>query len=181
MTHILERLFAEGMTLTQEEREYICDLHGLVGSEGKKEKPRKKPYFKPESVKTLERDWYAYKQALHPDNPAVIRTAFRDDTANGLTKCITAYLKMRGHFAARVNTTGVYNAKLKKFIRSGSTLGMADVSAVIGGRSVQFEVKAGKDRPRPEQLEVQKKVRAAGGEYFFTHSFDEFLSQLSTI
>lgn len=161
-------------------REFMEGLRQLT--EGNRKPPRKaRPYVRPQSIVRLEDEYYAFKKTQHPDNPAVCRTSFRDDTANGLTKCILAHLRLKGFFAARVNTTGVYNYKLGKYIRSGSTLGMADVNAIINGRSVQFEVKAGKDRPRPEQLEVQRKVRAAGGEYFFTHSFDEFLNQINAL
>jgi len=147
----------------------------------KPKKPKKPPYRKPESVKQLENDWYAYKKALHPDNPAVLRNPFRDDTANGLTRCISTWLTLNGHFASRINTTGTYSARLGRFIRSGSTKGMADINAVVNGRSIQVEVKVGRDRPRPDQLKVKEQVEKAGGVYIFVHSFDDFLAKLKSL
>ena len=147
----------------------------------KPKKPHKAPYKKPDSVKVLEDEWYAYKQRQHPSNPAVIKNKLRDDTANGITECVMTWLKLHGCFAARVNTTGIYSVKLGRYIRGGSTKGMADVSAVVNGRSVQVEVKAGRDKPRPEQLKVKQQVEAAGGVYLFVHSLDDFLTQIKTI
>jgi len=87
---------------------------------------------------------------------------------------------LNGHFAGRVNTTGVYNQKLGKYIHSGSRKGMADVTVVVNGRHVSIEVKAGKDRLRPEQLKVKQEVEMAGGVYFVVKSFDDFLEQIKT-
>jgi hypothetical protein len=55
------------------------------------------------SIKELERLHYADKQAKHPDiKPSYLpKTTFRDDSANGLTKCIVAWLQLHGYFAGR--------------------------------------------------------------------------------
>ena len=55
---------------------------------------------------------------------------------------------------------------------------MADLTAVISGKHVSIEVKAGKDKPRPDQLKVQAQIESAGGTYIFIHSFDDFLEQM---
>jgi hypothetical protein len=88
----------------------------------RKRKAPKPRYIKPASIKELERLHYAEKQAKHPDiKPSYLpKTAFRDDNANGLTKCIVAWLQLHGYFAGRVNTTGTYNHKLRKYIHSGA-------------------------------------------------------------
>jgi len=149
--------------------------------ETKPRKVRKASYRKPESIKQFEKQYQAwnYKGREHNFPPEhQIKPSFRDDRANDLTKLVCAWLKMNGYFAARVNTTGTYNAKLGKFIRSGSTNGMADITSVINGKHVSIEIKAGKDKPRPDQLNIQEQVEAAGGIYIFVHSFDDFLEQI---
>jgi len=147
--------------------------------QSKKKKQRKAPYRKPESIKLLENDLMAKKKAKHPDNPYPVKTIFRDDSATGLTKCICKWLEMHGHFSARINTTGTYNQKLGKWIHSGSKKGMADITAVINGKHISIEIKAGRDVPRPEQLKVKQEVEAAGGVYIFVRSFDDFLTQIN--
>jgi len=65
------------------------------------------------------------------------------------------------------------------YIRSGSTKGAADISAIVNGKAIEIEIKFGKDKLRPAQIEYQKSVEAAGGVYFVAKSFDGFLSEIS--
>jgi hypothetical protein len=146
-----------------------------------KKKLKKSRYIKPESVRELEALHFDKKKKKHPDIPYLVKTLFRDDSANGLTKCIVAWLELNGHFAGRVNTTGTYNVKLGKYIHSGSRKGMADITAVVNGKHVSIEVKYGKDRIRPEQLRVKQEIESAGGTYIVASSFDGFLEQISSI
>jgi hypothetical protein len=142
--------------------------------------PRKTPkarYNKPDSVKAFEKqynEWFFKGKNL----PYTWAHKFRDDTANELTKLICAWCKVNGYFAGRVNTTGIYDVKRGMYRTTGARKGMADITAVIAGKHVSIEIKAGRDRPRPEQLKVQQEVQAAGGVYLFIHSFDEFLNYL---
>jgi len=152
-------------------------IQSLLDTQPKRKTPKPR-YLKPESVKAFEREydnWYYAGKNL----PYTVKSTFRDDTANQLTKLIVAYCKVNGYFAARVNSTGTYSVKLGKYIHSGAKAGMADVTAVINGKHVSIEIKAGKDKPRAEQLQVQNEIKAAGGEYWFVHSFNEFLKLLS--
>jgi hypothetical protein len=160
----------------------ICDMY-LDFIPDRKRKAPKPRYNKPASIKDLERLHYADKQAKHPDIPKAYlpKTAFRDDSANALTKCIVAWLQLHGCFAGRVNTTGTYNHKLRKYIHSGSRKGMADITAVVNGRHVSIEVKTSRDKPRPEQMKAKQEIERAGGIYIFVHSFDEFLEQIQII
>ena len=144
-------------------------------------KPKRKPkvpYRKPDSIRELERLHFEQKRMRNPDMPFPVKTKFRDDSANGLTRCITAWLQLNGYFAGRVNTTGTYNQKLGRYIHSGSKRGMADITAIINGRHVSIEVKYGKDRICPEQLKVKKEIEAAGGVYIIASSFDGFIEQI---
>jgi len=145
-----------------------------------KKKTPKARYVKPQSVKELERLNFDAKKIKHPNNPAVIKTSFRDDTANGLTKMIIAWLKLNGHFGARVNTTGTYSVKLGKYIHSGARKGMAE-QAIVNGKHVSIEVKTGRDRMRPEQMKVKSEVEAAGGVYLIASTFDNFLEQIKNV
>ena len=144
---------------------------------------RKPPYKKPDSVKELERLYFERKQLKNPTikKEWLIKTKFRDNSSNGLTTCITEWLELHGYFGARVNTTGTYSHKLKKYIYSGSRRGMADITAVVNGKHVSIEIKFGKDRIRPEQIKVKEEIEAAGGIFIIVHTFDEFIEQITNI
>jgi hypothetical protein len=145
-----------------------------------KKKTAKPRYLKPQSVKAFEKRYDEWYWRQHP-NMTTYTHHFRDNTANGLTSLIMAWMKVNKYFAARVNTMGIYDVKRGIWRKSGSTLGMADITAVINGKHVSIEIKAGHDKPRPDQLKVQHNVEAAGGCYWFVHSFDELLQLMKTI
>ena len=146
-----------------------------------KKKQPKPRYIKPASVKELERLHFEQKKAKYPNDPYPVKTAFRDDSANDLTKCIISWLQLNGHFGARVNTQGTYSEKLGKYIRSGSRKGMADITAIINCKHVSIEIKIGRDRMRPDQMKVKQEVEQAGGVYIVVSSFDDFLKQMNQI
>ena len=138
-------------------------------------KPRKPAYKKPEAVRKLEQ---------------VTGRTHRDDTANGLTRCIIDYLKYKGGQAERINTTGIPLDTRQTYTDicghrrtigsltwrpSGSTVGSADISATINGRSVKIEVKIGRDRQSDAQRRYQTQVEQAGGYYYIARNFTEFV------
>lgn len=153
------------------------ELDSLMSKPPKTErKPRKEAYNKPEAVRKLEQ---------------VTGNTHRDDTANGLTRCIIAYLKYKGWQAERINTTGIPHDTRQQardilgrtrtigsveWRPSGSTVGSADISATIGGRSVKIEVKIGKDRQSEAQRRYQQAIEQAGGLYYIARNFTEFHS-----
>jgi len=141
---------------------------------------KKRRYIKTHLIKEFENQYFNYEKLKSPNFPnyARVKTSFRDDTANGLTNCICKWLTMCGHFAARVNTTGTYSMKLKRYIHSGSRNGMADITAVVNCRHVSIEVKIGKDKLRREQMKVKDEVENAGGFYIVVSSFDNFIEQI---
>jgi len=144
-------------------------------------KPKRRdkiPYRKPESVKELERLVFEQKQILNPEIPYPVKRLFRDDSANGLTKCIVAWLQLHGYFGARVNVGGTYSTRLCKYIHSGSRRGMADITSIINGRHVSIEIKHGCDRMRPEQMKVRREFENSGGIYIVASTFDNFLEQI---
>jgi hypothetical protein len=105
--------------------------------------------------------------------------------ANGLTIFIINYLTWQGFRATRINVSGrlvdsvektASGAVLstKKWMRSTTRKGTADISATINGRSVMLEIKIGKDRPSEHQLLEQQRERKAGGIYEFCVSPEDF-------
>lgn len=108
--------------------------------------------------------------------------------ANGLTNAITKYINWMGYRATRINVAGRLVEgtekqpesgtvlKVKKFMKSTTRKGTADISSTIDGRSLMIEIKVGKDTPSPAQLKEQDKERRAGGAYEFIHDMDEFFT-----
>ena len=160
----------------------------IVGLWSNYQKPQRKPktlkqrlygkYVKPHELTMFETEYnlHAYDNLHRIPEYARVRTRFRDDTANELTKAILAHLKYTGNFGARVNTTGIYDSRSGQYRQTNARKGMADISAVIAGKPVQIEIKAGADKPRADQLKVQAEYRAAGGLYEFVHGFSEYIA-----
>lgn len=135
-------------------------------------------------LKALE---HASLSAKYPNNAYIPLSNWKDDSANGLTQCITAFLNFSGWQAERINTMGVYREGKKiqvgentrqlkgKWTPSTSTKGSADISATIKGRSVKIEVKYGKDKQSEVQKRYQESVEQAGGIYYIAKDFDNFL------
>lgn len=133
----------------------------------------------------------AYLTKKYPSVPlhALAYTAFKDNSANELTKAIIKFLIMSGWQAERINTMGVYREAKKvqdmdgitrvvgkgKYTPSGSTKGSADISATIYGRSVKIEVKYGRDVQSEAQKKYQLAIEAAGGIYIIAREFDTFI------
>lgn len=109
----------------------------------------------------------------HYFNPTIPKV----NTANGLTKFIENYINWMGWRATRINTTGRQVGG--KWIYGTTRRGTADISATVkGGRSLMLEIKIGKDKPSEHQLKEQAKERAAGGEYFFVSTPEQFFELL---
>jgi len=149
------------------------------------EKPRRTKcpnYRKPAAIKYFENQHMAwYYSSKDIPGYAQAKTSFRDDSANELTKLIIAFLKVKGAFATRLNSTGIYRNDLKKFVPNTQRKGMADVIATYHGKSLNIEIKVGKDRMSKHQQKVQKEIAAAGGHYFIARNFEEFKQWFETI
>jgi len=96
-------------------------------------------------------------------------------TANGLTAQIIREISMSGGFATRINTQGQWDPS-RKVMRTGHTVkGMTDIVGVYKALALFVEVKVGKDRLSPFQLDVQASVERAGGRWFCARDFESFL------
>lgn len=130
------------------------------------------------------------KRRQYPNVPvsALSCEKFSDKTANGLTKCILAFLKLHGHKAWRQSSEGRYRPgkvftdvlghrkQMKGTYIKGTNVGHGDVSSIINGRFVSWEVKLKSDRQRDEQKQFQKEVEQSGGLYFMVATYEQFLT-----
>lgn len=150
---------------------------------------KKLSYRKSSAVKLLELLANEAARAKYPTVPYLAPRTFRDDSANGLTKCILAFLRIKGHQAERISSSGRLVDTRKTFcdvigcqrtigtgtwIKGNGTLGTADISATICGMSVKIEVKIGKDRQSDAQRIYQAEVERSGGIYFIARTFEGF-------
>lgn len=151
------------------------DIGQLIQSVEKTKRKPKPRYHKTQAIRDFEKEyktWYYSSRRIPPQYQVL--TKFRDDTANELTKLIVAYLKVRGAFATRLNSTGIYRNDRKRFVPNTQRRGMADVIAVYGGKSLNIEVKIGCDKLSGYQNDVRDKINACDGFYFVARNFAEF-------
>ena len=154
---------------------------------------KKQPYHKSDAVKLLELLAFSAKRKKYPNIPIdyMAPVTFRDDTANGLTKCITSFIQLKGGQAERISTTGRPIDRQTTFsdvtgrtrtigriewIPGTTTNGSADISATIKGRSVKIEVKIGRDHQSQAQKDYEQAIIKAGGVYVIARSFESFLT-----
>lgn len=150
---------------------------------------KKHQYIKSLAVKELERLADNAAKAKYPAVPYLVPRKFRDDSANGLTKCIISFLRLKGYQAERINSTGRIVDKRKSYtdvtgrrrtignyvwVYGTGTKGTSDISATVSGRSVKIEVKIGRDRQSDAQRRYQEQVEKAGGLYFIAKNFEQF-------
>lgn len=146
------------------------------------DKPAKRKYaIVPLTMEARKRYLFAHEVWVKFNYPAAVKDhgTFKTKipltyTPNGLTMFICNYITWCGYRATRINTVGGF--KGGKRIFSTTRRGTADISATIKGRSCMFEIKIGKDKPSEWQLAEQTREIAAGGQYFFVHSPEEFFS-----
>ena len=155
-------------------------------------------YSKPDSVKELENIIFAEKVKKYKITPPelLVKQQYRDDTANGLTKCICDFIRLHGGQAERINTTGrpidqrqTYTDVVGitktigsiKWIPGTNTKGSADISSTIKGRSVKIEIKIGSDRQSQAQKDYQRNIETAGGIYYIARNFTTFVEFYKTL
>ena len=158
----------------------IEQINELINSTIKERKVKSKTYKKPQSIVDFEKEYFEYKY-LGRDIPEYMRVfdKFSDKKANDLQKLTVKFFEMKGAFATRINSTGIYRADIKKFVRNTQKSGLGDVQVILNGKTIYLEIKIGKDKPSEIQLKRQNEIRKAGGVYEFVHSFDEVLQVYS--
>lgn len=141
---------------------------------------------------TLKELSQAFSDKMHSGVPEHCRPVkkFSDANANELTKAIVAYSRVKGWFAERQSAEGRYR-KGKEFTNvmgqkkelpgmfiPSHNKGAADIKGIIKGRSIEIEVKHGKDKMRPEQIKYKERVESAGGLYLVVKTWEDFLFQI---
>lgn len=102
------------------------------------------------------------------------------------------FITWSGYRASRINVEGRLVEKEtrsesgavfkdRKFIKSSTSKGYADVDATIKGKACKFEAKGKGDKPREKQLEMQVKERKAGGIYEFIYDPYQFYNEYDKI
>lgn len=99
------------------------------------------------------------------------------ETEAGIQKAILDYLRLKGHFAVRVNTQGVpmwNEGKRLKGFRPSPMKGVADILGVKkGGQFFAIEVKKSGGKPSPEQVHFLKEIESRGGIALVAYSLEE--------
>jgi len=108
-----------------------------------------------------------------PD-PARVAPTYNDKTSNGLTRCITDYLKLKGAFVSRLNNQGVYDKRLQRYRKGMNRRGLPDILATYKGQSLFIEVKAGRDKLSEHQEQIKIEQEQSGGIYYTAHNFSSF-------
>ena len=144
--------------------------------------PTKKKIIKSTAIKELEQMAHAYRVRRDPN---AVKKYYSEHNASELEKCIILYselLKRQGFkvFAVKTETTGrmiVNNQDSPIFVRQNNTNGKADINLIVGGCSIEVEVKCKHTRDRYQndaQKIYEKKVIQAGGLYWLVREFAEF-------
>lgn len=134
----------------------------------------------------------AQVRAKFPNLPEAAVTTGKYDptTANGLTKCVVAYIGFIGGFATRVSSAGrmlptrVTEVSTQlKYIPGTTKKGTPDIIGTLYGFGLFIEVKIGKDKQSDVQKKVEAEIVASGGKYFIAKDFEStynWLNQLKT-
>jgi hypothetical protein len=124
--------------------------------------PEKRLYLK---LKEVARS----KHPNYPENLTLPGKVYRLNTANGLTQAVIAWIEAHGQRAIRVSSAGRYIDKSFEFtdtvgfrrrVNSGqwvpgtTKVGAADISCTIYGKSVEIEIKIGRDVQSPGAKEI---------------------------
>ena len=95
---------------------------------------------------------------------------------NATTKAIVDFLNLNGHVAFRNNTVGIWDAKKRVYRRlSQDAVGVGDVLCCLkGGHYLEIEVKTGKDKLSPKQIERGERIIKSCGMYWTVGTFGDF-------
>ena len=133
-----------------------------------------------------------HKVAKYPNVPlhAIVPVkAFKDGTANELTRAIETFIRLTGNYADRINNTGIYDTRTGKWRKGGTRKGIADIMASKkvehGGRTfsitVAIEVKIGRDRLSEHQKRCKEEIERSGGVYIIAKEWDGFFAEWNAI
>lgn len=112
--------------------------------------------------------------AKYPSIPdyAIVTRKYNDGNANGLTRCILDFIKLKGGYSVRVNTQGQMRGG--KWTKGTTTPGTPDISAIVNGKAISVEIKVGRDTLSEAQIKQAELIQAAGGLYYVARDFEGF-------
>jgi hypothetical protein len=141
--------------------------------------PNNEPRMNPTAIQILKERAMKSKRENYPNVPPhdLPDTKFNDTTSNGLTSCVISWLTLNKHYCSRIQSQGQWNQKLGMFTKSTVRKGIADIMAVIEGRTVMIEIKIGRDKLSEAQIKTKHDVEKSGGHYMVVKDFDSFLQQ----
>ena len=153
---------------------------------------------------TFKQELYELRRAeafeLHPqlvkagkfgymENKLVVK---KPTKASQLETLICDFMRLKGHGAAKVSTTGVYrdNTKVitnvigqrvkvgsKGWTHGQATKGASDLNLIVYGLNWSVEVKFRKDRQSTNQKTFEKMIQKAGGFYSIVRTLEDFYEQ----
>jgi hypothetical protein len=148
--------------------------------------------MKSPAIKELENLAVNVAKKKYPSLPLshfIATRKYSDNSANALTKSVIDFIKLSGHFAERINTTGTLRDNRQivtncigqtrqigraVWTKSGSTNGSADIHSLINGKAVYIEIKYGNDFQSEAQKLFEQNVTKAGGIYLIVRDFQSF-------
>jgi len=132
------------------------------------------------------------KKKEHPNlalnNPdAITPYAYKQNSTNGLTRCIIDAINFTGGFATRINNAGTFRQgktikrdfgmnpiKEKGVYTFNGTRGVADIDSFFNGVNVKIEVKYGKDKMSEAQRKYKENIERSGGNYIVARDLESF-------
>lgn len=120
--------------------------------------------------------------------------AAKQNSANEIEKTIVRFFELIGGMAERTKNTGrmidnthrytdsigrTVQIGTKKWIPGTGTKGTTDIKAIYQGKSINIEVKYGKDRMSKDQNDYRDKVLFSGGFHYIAKDFDLFYEALT--
>lgn len=106
----------------------------------------------------------------------------RKQTETDIVRGCLELLALRGLFAWRNNTTGVFDPTTKRFRKFTGKKGVSDILGIIGpGRLLAVECKRPGQYPTPEQRAFLAEVNANGGLGVVVRSVGELEAIISSV
>lgn len=141
-----------------------------------------------ESLKLLEEIRLQHFKSNFPnfDFKLLLKQPYRDDTENGLIKCIIDFIKLKGGQAFFIQSNHNLTQDQKFSKRSCNALSLneiitnnfnsnANISANIKGEAVKIEINKGNDQRSVYDLIDQTLIEASGCLYFIAKDFNSFM------
>lgn len=99
-------------------------------------------------------------------------------TTNNVTQAIINHLESHGHYAGRINTTGIYDPVSQVWRKVPEReKGKFDIYACLfpSGISLWIDIKTQNDKPSKYQLEFKNRIESSGGIAIFIKTYNEYL------